>query len=150
MIQLHFMASCRQSLFCSLSSVERSEVKVCARFIVGAFNRIPLAEEYLLSHWLSLNNGTIKCQGRDKHLLSEFFISCFTQVCKDDPSVTTEMYSYKKKNNKFIQNVQPAGREHVEEDEVQREAYSQSIIIINSALLGWFGTLPVGGTYAFS
>lgn len=53
------------------------------------------------------------------------FISCFTQGCKDDPSITTEMFSYKKKI--LTKCVQPAGRVHEEEedDEVQREADSQ-------------------------
>lgn len=56
-------------------------------------------------------------------MFSVFFISCFTQGCRDDPSITTEMFSYKKKI--LTKHVQPAGRVHVVEDEVQREAYSQ-------------------------
>lgn len=44
---------------------------------------------------------------------------------------------------KFLQNMQPGGCVHVEQDEVQTEAYSQSIII-KSQLLGRCGRLSVG------
>lgn len=92
---------------------------------------------------LKARNKTSIKQRRPKHLLSVFLISVFTQGCKDDPSIVTEIDSYKRNLFFFFYKTHTACRLCTCRGGWSAKSSIESIIIRKSTLLGRFGMLSI-------